>query len=83
MENEKLWKEEHEIAKTDLAAGQDLRTVGITPAGMESDIDMGNELSDTELGSAEADTGAGPAAAPQTAPGAGSVGSPAGQTAGA
>jgi hypothetical protein len=83
MENEKLWKEEHEIAKTDLAAGQDLRTVGITPAGMESDIDMGNELSDTELGSAEVDTGAGPAAAPQTAPGAGSVGSPAGQTAGA
>jgi hypothetical protein len=77
MENETLWKEEHELAKTDLATGQDLRTVGITPAGMNSDIDMGNDLSDTELGSAEvgADTGA---AIDPTA----GAGSPAGQTTG-
>jgi hypothetical protein len=83
MENETLWKEEHEIIKTDLASGQDLRTVGVTPGGMESDIDMGNDLADTELGSADVDTGAGPAAAPGGDLGAGSVGSPAGQTAGA
>ena len=83
MENETLWKEEHEVAKTDLASGQDLRTVGVTPGGMESDIDMGNDLADTELGSADIDTGAGPAAAPGSDLGAGSVGSPAGQTAGA
>ena len=83
MENETLWKEEHEVAKTDLASGQDLRTVGVTPGGMESDIDMGNDLADTELGSAETDTGAGPAAAPGGDLGAGSAGSPAGQTAGA
>ena len=50
---------------------------------MESDIDMGNDLADTELGSADVDTGAGPAAAPGGDLGAGSVGSPAGQTAGA
>jgi len=83
MENETLWKEEHELIKTDLASGQDLRTVGVTPGGMESDIDMGNDLADTELGSADVDTGAGPAAAPGGDLGAGSVGSPAGQTAGA
>ena len=83
MENETLWKEEHEVAKTDLASGQDLRTVGVTPGGMESDIDMGNDLADTELGSADVDTGAGPAAAPGGDLGAGSAGSPAGQTAGA
>jgi hypothetical protein len=83
LENEKLWKEERNIAELTNVTGQDLRSVGVTPGGMDSDIDMGNELADTDLGSSEIDTGAGPAAPPQSAPGAGSVGSPAGKTAGA
>jgi hypothetical protein len=83
LENETLWKEERDLSEIMKVSGQDLRSVGVTPAGMDSDIDMGDDLADTGVGNAEVDTGAGPAAAPQTAPGAGSVGSPAGNTAGA
>ena len=83
LENETLWKEERDLTEIIKPSGQDLRSVGVTPGGMDADIDMGDELAGSELGSAETDTGAGPAQAPQTAPGAGSVGSPAGNTAGA
>ena len=83
LENETLWKEERDLSEVLNVSGQDLRSVGVTPAGMDADIDMGDDLADTGVGTAEVDAGAGPAAAPQTAPGAGSVGSPAGNTAGA
>jgi hypothetical protein len=83
IENETLWKEERDLSQINNVSGQDLRAVGITPGGLNSDIDIGNELAGSELGSADIDTGAGPAPALQTAPGAGSVGSPAGTTAGA
>ena len=46
-------------------------------------MDMGDDLANTGVGTADVDAGAGPAAGPQTVPGAGSVGSPAGNTAGA
>ena len=38
--------------------------MGITPAGMESDIDTGAEMADTTLGTGDVDTGAGPAPGP-------------------
>jgi hypothetical protein len=82
LENETLWKEERDLSEVLNVSGQDLRSVGVTPAGMDADMDMGDDLADTGVGTADVDAGAGPAAGPQTAPGAGSVGSPAGNTAG-
>jgi len=61
MENEELWREERENPDL-VAAGSDLRAVGITPGGIEGDIAMGDEMADSELGGAEVDAGAGPAA---------------------
>ena len=83
LENETLWKEERDLSEVLNVSGQDLRSVGVTPAGMDADMDMGDDLADTGVGTADVDAGAGPAAGPQTAPGAGSAGSPAGNTAGA
>ena len=83
LENETLWKEERDLADLVTSTGQDLRSVGINPAGIEADLSTGAEMTDTNLGQAETDTGAGPAAVPNPAPGAGGAGSPAGQTAGA
>jgi hypothetical protein len=83
LENETLWKEERDLSEVLNVSGQDLRSVGVTPAGMDADMDMGDDLADTGVGTADVDAGAGPATGPQTAPGAGSAGSPAGNTAGA
>ena len=83
LENEQLWKEERDLASLDQLSGKDLRSVGVTPAGMESDIETGQEMADSGLGTGVVDTGAGPASMPVTTPGAGSAGSPAGMTAGA
>ena len=47
--------------------GQDLRSIGVTPAGLESDITTGQELAGAEAGS-EA-LGAAPGQTPTTAPG--------------
>jgi hypothetical protein len=43
--NSKLWKEERSKPELDTSQGQDLRSVGITPAGLESDVAMGQEMS--------------------------------------
>ena len=45
-ENEKLWHEERSKAEPPAATGQDLRGVGISPSGMETDITTGEELAD-------------------------------------
>ena len=63
VENETLWKEERDEPELNTTQGQDLRSVGVTPAGLESDISMGQELGGTEA-SAEPGT-----AEPGTAPG--------------
>jgi hypothetical protein len=63
VENETLWKEERDEPKLNTTQGQDLRSVGVTPAGLESDIAMGQELGGAEAG-AEPGT-----AEPGTAPG--------------
>lgn len=45
VENETLWHEERSTAQPSSMAGQDLRSVGITPADLESDIATGQEMS--------------------------------------
>jgi hypothetical protein len=44
VENEKLWREERDQPELSTTQGQDLRSIGITPAGMEADINTGEEL---------------------------------------
>jgi hypothetical protein len=43
-ENAKLWKEERDEPELKTTQGQDLRSIGITPSGMEGDISTGEEL---------------------------------------
>jgi hypothetical protein len=54
-ENEKMWKEERASPELQTTQGQDLRSIGVTPAGLESDIGMGQEMAGLETG---ADLGA-------------------------
>ena len=69
--NEELWREENAEGDVPEPAGQDLRSVGISPAGLEADIDTGQEMAQMEpVGSAgAADVGA-PGVMPGAAPGA-------------
>jgi hypothetical protein len=66
VENEKMWREERDQPDLQTTQGQDLRSIGITPAGLEADIQTGQELSG--LG------GPGAELAPGTAPGVGTAG---------
>jgi hypothetical protein len=43
-ENEELWREERDKPEMQNNSGQDLRSVGITPGGMEQDIQTGEEV---------------------------------------
>jgi hypothetical protein len=52
VENDQLWKEENAEPELKTTQGQDLRSVGITPGGIESDIEAGQELGSEELGGA-------------------------------
>jgi hypothetical protein len=45
LENEKLWREERDNPEFNLSGG-DLRSVGVTPGGMEADIAQGEEFGD-------------------------------------
>ena len=47
-ENEKLWNEERTEPESPAASGSDLRSVGITPADLESDITTAGELGQME-----------------------------------
>jgi hypothetical protein len=66
QENETLWKEERDSPDLSTTQGQDLRAIGVTPAGLESDIAMGQELGGAEIG-AEAGMAQGAAPAGQIA----------------
>jgi hypothetical protein len=57
--NEKMWEEEREEPELKTSAGQDLRSVGINPAGLETDIATGEEMAGMTPGG-----DMGPAAAP-------------------
>lgn len=60
-ENEKLWKEERDQPELQTQSGQDLRSVGISPADFEADIGAGEAVA----GEAEAAAAGGiPGAAP-------------------
>jgi len=50
VENEQMWREERDQPDLETTQGQDLRSVGVTPAGLESDIAMGQELAQPEAG---------------------------------
>jgi hypothetical protein len=63
-ENETMWREERDQPEMTTTSGQDLRSIGITPGGIESDIDMGQDVADMNA----------PPGAPGTAPGAGGQG---------
>jgi hypothetical protein len=47
-ENEELWEEERGKLENPSATGKDLRSVGVTPADLESDITTGDEFSSLE-----------------------------------
>jgi hypothetical protein len=69
VENETLWKEERDEPKVVTTQGQDLRSIGITPAGIESDIATGEELGSAEPGADAGGAEGGMPGAPTTAPG--------------
>jgi len=80
QKNDKMWKEERATPELTPSQGQDLRAVGITPAGIESDVAMGQEMANITPQGAEGAAAPGgtigttPAAQP---PGAGAAVAPA------
>ena len=70
MENEVAWREEREEPEVETTQGQDLRSIGITPAGMDSDITTGEDLAGAEIMPDSGQLGATPPIAGQS-PGAG------------
>jgi hypothetical protein len=68
VENETLWKEERDEPELETTQGQDLRSIGITPAGLEADINTGEELAGGEVpGGPEGGMPGAPTTAPGTA----------------
>ena len=54
-ENARMWREERSQPEVTPVAGQDLRSVGVTPGGMESDIGMAQDVAGMgDLGAAGA-----------------------------
>jgi hypothetical protein len=75
-ENEQLWNEERTDPVAPDATGQDLRSVGVTPADFEGDIATGQELAG--LGEPSDDLGADAGIAPGQQPAAGAATPPLG-----
>jgi hypothetical protein len=67
-ENEEMWREERDEPELETNAGQDMRSIGITPGGLESDIETGEAVAGMEPAGAGM-PGAPPAAAPPAPPG--------------
>jgi hypothetical protein len=69
LENEVAWREEREEPELETTQGQDLRSIGITPAGLESDIQTGEELAGADaMGGEQAGVQNAPGAIPGTTP---------------
>jgi len=63
-ENEEMWREERDEPDMQSQSGQDLRSVGITPGGLESDVTTGEEIAGMEPAGADPGiTGGAPAPA--------------------
>jgi hypothetical protein len=73
MENEKMWREERDTPDLESVPGQGLRSVGITPGGMESDLQAGEEISAMTAPEGGADAGAGMPGTPAGAAGGAAV----------
>ena len=74
-ENEDMWREERENPELKVA-GSDLRAVGITPGGMQTDIDTGQEIAQMEpAGVGTPEVGSAPAG-PVVPGGVGGAGAP-------
>jgi hypothetical protein len=76
VENETLWAEERDEPELVTTQGQDLRSIGITPAGLEQDITTGEELAGADGGADLGGPEGGMPGAPTTAPGAAPAGAP-------
>ena len=80
QENSELWHEERSKPEAAPATGQDLRSVGVSPADLEADITAGEEFAatgvetGTELGSVPGQQPAPGAGAPPVAPAGGVTG---------
>ena len=68
-ENEEMWREERDEPELETNAGQDMRSIGITPGGLESDIETGEAVAGMEPAGAAVPPGGPPAAAPPAPPG--------------
>ena len=77
VENEEMWREERDEPEVSTTQGQDLRSIGVTPAGMESDIETGQELAGAE-GMSDVGGAGTPGAVAGNTPGAGAAATPAG-----
>jgi hypothetical protein len=70
-ENEDMWREERDEPELETNAGQDMRSIGITPGGLEGDVQTGEEIAGMEpagAGAPPAVPGAAPGAAPPAPP---------------
>jgi hypothetical protein len=68
--NEEMWREERDQPDAPATTGQDLRGVGITPGGLESDVTAGEEVAgmDPAMAGGPADAGVAPAGPGAAAP---------------
>ncbi len=73
LENSDLWHEERAEPNAPTATGQDLRSVGITPGDLESDIATGEEMAGFGEAPPGADLGGAPGTQPGAQPAAGAV----------
>ena len=77
LENEKLWREERGEAEAPAAQGSDLKSVGVMPGDLESDINIGQDMAAMAPAGTEAPVPAAPgAAAPGQQPAAGAAAPP-------
>jgi hypothetical protein len=69
LENEQMWQEERDEPELTTTQGQDLRSIGVTPAGLEQDLAMGQELAGAETGAEAGAPQGGVAPVPTAQPG--------------
>jgi hypothetical protein len=68
-ENEEMWREERDEPELETNAGQDMRSIGITPGALEADVQTGEEVAGmAPAGAGAAPVGPGAGAAPPVAP---------------